>query len=95
MLSTKVGRLLVPNEPSDLTWPTASTPPTTCAGARLLGHWRAPGLEESLERLGLDRIDMALVHDPDDHVGQVVAEALPELVRMRDEGIVRAIGVRG
>jgi D-threo-aldose 1-dehydrogenase len=34
-------------------------------------------LEESLERLGLDRVDIALVHDPDDvsgdtHTGRAV-----------------------
>ncbi|WP_082592807.1 aldo/keto reductase [Phycicoccus sp. Soil803] len=95
VLSTKVGRLLVPNEhpvgddladgfdtPDDLT--------------RLLDY-SASGvrrsIEESLDRLGLDRIDIALVHDPDDHVEQVLAEALPELVRLRAEGVVGAIGV--
>ena len=49
-------------------------------------------LEESLERLGLDRIDVVYVHDPDDFGDQVVAETLPALARMRDEGIVGAIG---
>ena len=32
-------------------------------------------IEESLERLGLDRIDIALIHDPDDHWEAAIDEA--------------------
>ena len=49
-------------------------------------------IEESLERLRLDRIDVALIHDPDDHWEQAIGEAWPALARMRDEGTIRAIG---
>ena len=48
--------------------------------------------ESSLERLGLDRIDIALIHDPDDHYAQALGVAFPALARMREEGIVSAIG---
>ena len=44
-------------------------------------------LMESLERLGLERVDIAYVHDPDDHLDLAIAEALPalaELARRRD-----------
>jgi D-threo-aldose 1-dehydrogenase len=34
-------------------------------------------LEASLRRLGLDRIDIALIHDPDDHGEQALREAYP------------------
>jgi D-threo-aldose 1-dehydrogenase len=50
-------------------------------------------LEESLERLGIDRVDVALVHDPDDHFDEALAGAYRALARLRDEGVVRAIGV--
>jgi D-threo-aldose 1-dehydrogenase len=50
-------------------------------------------LEESLERLGLDRVDVALVHDPDDHFDEALAGAYRALARLRDEGVVRAVGV--
>ena len=50
-------------------------------------------LEESLNRLGLDRIDIAYVHDPDHAVGQAIAEAIPALLRLRDEGVLKAVGV--
>jgi D-threo-aldose 1-dehydrogenase len=49
-------------------------------------------IEESLARLGLDRVDIALVHDPDDHWAAAIDGAWPALARMRDEGIVAAIG---
>jgi D-threo-aldose 1-dehydrogenase len=49
-------------------------------------------IEESLERLGLDRIDVALIHDPDDHWQAAIDEAYPALHRLREEGVIRAIG---
>ncbi|MCU1489903.1 MAG: aldo/keto reductase [Acidimicrobiaceae bacterium] len=90
VLSTKVGRLLVQG-PGD-------EPPTFVGESGLSRVWdfSAAGvrrsLEESLERLGLERIDIALVHDPDDHLDEAIGEALPTLAALRDEGIVGAIG---
>jgi D-threo-aldose 1-dehydrogenase len=50
-------------------------------------------LEASLDRLGLDRVDFVLIHDPDNHGEQALREAYPALERLRAEGTVRAIGV--
>jgi len=47
---------------------------------------------ESLERLGLDLIDIALIHDPDMHWAAAIGEAYPALHRLREEGTIRAIG---
>jgi D-threo-aldose 1-dehydrogenase len=49
-------------------------------------------IDESLARLGLDRIDILLVHDPDDHYDVAVNGAFRALQRLRDDGSVRAIG---
>jgi D-threo-aldose 1-dehydrogenase len=49
-------------------------------------------LEESLARLGLDRVDVLLVHDPDDHYDAAVSGAFRALTRLRDDGTVKAIG---
>ena len=94
-VSTKVGRL-VRHEPSVY----ESLPE---------GMWHVPetlkpvfdysrdgirrSLSESLERLGLDRVDIAFVHDPDGVLDQTIEEALPALAELRDEGAVGAIGV--
>ncbi|MEJ5867209.1 aldo/keto reductase [Pseudokineococcus sp. 5B2Z-1] len=49
-------------------------------------------VEESLRRTGLDRLDVVLVHDPDDHWEQASREAVPALVQLREEGVVGAVG---
>ena len=53
----------------------------------------ARSIDESLERLGLDRVDIAFIHDPDDHWQDAIEGAYPALHRLREEGIIRAIGV--
>jgi D-threo-aldose 1-dehydrogenase len=49
-------------------------------------------LEESLVRLGLERIDIAYIHDPDDHWQDAIDGAYPALHRLREEGTLGAIG---
>jgi D-threo-aldose 1-dehydrogenase len=46
----------------------------------------------SLYRLGLDRLDVVLVHDPDEHEEDALTGAFPALVELRDQGVVRAVG---
>lgn len=48
--------------------------------------------EESLERLGLDRLDVLLIHDPDDNYDRAIGEAYPTLADLRSQGLVKAIG---
>jgi D-threo-aldose 1-dehydrogenase len=66
------------------------------ADIRMVFDYSAEGvrrsIEESLERLGLDRIDIALIHDPDDHWRQAIDAAWPALERLRSEGVIRAVG---
>ncbi|MFD9502918.1 aldo/keto reductase [Streptomyces sp. NPDC060035] len=49
-------------------------------------------IEDSLERLGLDRIDIVYLHDPDDHEEAAFREGYPALEKLRSEGMVGAIG---
>jgi D-threo-aldose 1-dehydrogenase len=100
-LSTKVGRLLVPNDPTDDMAAAFGTDEGHGFPALPATHHRewdfsADGvrrsLESSLERLGLDRADIVLIHDPDDHEEQAFTEAYPALERMRAEGTIGAIG---
>jgi D-threo-aldose 1-dehydrogenase len=66
------------------------------AATRIVFDYSADGvrrsLEESLKRLGLDRIDVALIHDPDDHWQEAIEGAWPALERLRSEGTIRAVG---
>jgi D-threo-aldose 1-dehydrogenase len=50
-------------------------------------------IEASLVRLGLERIDIALIHDPDEHWEAAIGGAYRALDRLRGDGVVRAIGV--
>jgi D-threo-aldose 1-dehydrogenase len=48
--------------------------------------------ESSLERLGLERVEILLIHDPDDHREAALSEAFPTLARLREEGRIAAVG---
>jgi D-threo-aldose 1-dehydrogenase len=47
---------------------------------------------QSLDRMNLDRIDIALIHDPEDYLSQALDGAYPALAELRDQGVVSAIG---
>jgi D-threo-aldose 1-dehydrogenase len=49
-------------------------------------------VEESLARLGLDRVDILYIHDPDDHWEDAIGGAYPALHALRAAGVVGAIG---
>jgi D-threo-aldose 1-dehydrogenase len=49
-------------------------------------------VEASLERTGLDRLDILWIHDPDAHWKQAIEEAYPALAELRSQGVVSAIG---
>ena len=48
--------------------------------------------EESLVRMGLDRIDVLHIHDPDAHYEQALDGAYKALDKLRSEGLIRAVG---
>lgn len=94
VVSTKVGRLLVPSpETAHRKDPDIFEVP---AATRRVWDFSRDGvlrsLEASLERTGLDRVDVVYLHDPDEHWEQAAHEALPALVELRDQGVVGAVG---
>jgi D-threo-aldose 1-dehydrogenase len=93
VLSTKVGRLVRPLEAGETADPEGFV--ATPAAKRVWDFSRdgvRRSLDESLDRLGLDRVDVALVHDPDQHEHEAAGQALPALAELRDQGVVGAIG---
>lgn len=94
IVSTKVGRLLEPASGGGDDLAAGFAVP---AAHRRVWDFSASGvlrsLETSLERLGIDRVDVALLHDPDDHWEQAVSQGYPALAQQRDQGVVGAIGV--
>jgi D-threo-aldose 1-dehydrogenase len=93
-LSTKVGRLLVanPGGESALDDEGFAVPATHKRAWDFSADGVRRSLDESLERLGLDRIDVVYVHDPDDFGDEAIREAIPALIDLRDQGVIGAVG---
>lgn len=88
-LATKVGRRLVPGPGArEGMWTESSdqSPLWDFSGEGVRRQHR-----ESLDRLGLDRIDILHLHDPDAHFAAAVNDALPALVELRREGRIGAV----
>jgi D-threo-aldose 1-dehydrogenase len=81
VLSTKVGRVLRPGAEGQTTWAFDFSR----EGARA-------SFESSLERLGIERVDIVFVHDPDEHYEAALAGAFQVLRELRADGRIRAIG---
>ncbi|YCI00890.1 aldo/keto reductase [Arthrobacter sp. D2-10] len=96
LVSTKVGRLLRPNN----RFIGQSDDEGFAVPARTTRRW-APdevgvraSVEESLDRMGLDSVDILYLHDPDVYdLDEGIRTALPALEKLRREGMARAIGV--
>ncbi|MDW8804887.1 aldo/keto reductase [Streptomyces scabiei] len=93
VVSSKVGRLLVPNEA-----PRGIDTEGFVVRDDLRRQWDFSrdgvlrSIEETLDRTGLDRLDVVYLHDPDDHWRQAADEAMPALADLRDQGVIGAIG---
>jgi len=96
VLSTKVGRVLDPNQdyrPGDTDLDNLFDVPATLR--RRFDYSRdgvLRSVEDSLERLGLDRIDVLFVHDPDEHEREALEGAFPALEELRSQGVIRSYG---
>ncbi|MCF3133618.1 aldo/keto reductase [Streptomyces olivochromogenes] len=92
-VATKVGRRLEPSSEGGDDLANGFAVP---AAQRRVWDFSADGirrtLEASLDRLGLDHVDVVHLHDPDDHAEQAFREGYPALERLRSEGVVGAIG---
>src|SRR3954470_3987920 len=92
IVSTKVGRRLEPTA-SDARDDEGFDVPATHVRVRDYsrdGILRS--LESSLERLGLDRVDILFVHDPDDFHREALEGAFPALEELRSQGVIASYG---
>lgn len=98
VLATKVGRLLragAPPEPGQYhegqAFYKVQSPLNPVFDFTYDGVMRSA--EESLRRLGLDRLDILHIHDPDQHYEEALRGAYPALDRLRQDGTIGAVGV--
>ena len=93
VLQTKVGRVLNWVEKADpVPWFPDADP-----HIQPVFDYSADGikrsLDDSLKRLGVDHIDIALMHDAEDHIPQAINIAYPVLADLKRQGIIKAIGI--
>ncbi|RKR75052.1 aldo/keto reductase [Frondihabitans australicus] len=95
VISTKVGRVLEPNP--DFA-PGAQDDQGFVVPASTRRRWDFSrdgilrSLDDSLTRLGLDRVDIVYLHDPDDHWEIASTEGIETLLDLRAQGVVGAVG---
>jgi aryl-alcohol dehydrogenase-like predicted oxidoreductase len=82
VVGTKVGRLLRPSR---------EKPDERDAIFDFSRDGVMRSLEESLERLGLDHVDIVHIHDPDDHLEEAISAAFPALEELRAKGAIAAV----
>lgn len=93
VLATKVGRRLGPagngTDAGQEFW--ADAPRDLTAYFDFSAEGVRRGLADSLSRLGLPHVDVAHLHDPDDHWPQAAGDGHATLEQLRAEGTVRAV----
>ncbi len=93
ILETKVGRILKKVEAAEpVPWfPDADPHIEPVFDYSRDGILRS--IDDSLARMGVDHIDIALMHDCENHSEEAINNAYPVLANLRDQGIIKAVGV--
>jgi D-threo-aldose 1-dehydrogenase len=92
VVSTKVGRRLAPASSNGMDDEGFAVPATHVRVRDYSRDGVLASLESSLKRLRLDRVDMLLVHDPDEHYREALEGAFPALEELRSQGVITSYG---
>ncbi len=95
VISTKVGRLIIETSKSNAAEKFIGSPKDKDSKFDFSYDATMKSFEESLSRLGLENIDILYLHDPDNHVdhfNDAKKGAVKALIKLKDEGVVKAIG---
>ncbi|MEV5752808.1 aldo/keto reductase [Actinoallomurus sp. NPDC052308] len=97
VISTKVGRLLREGAPRDESQyfdgePFYKDVPSAGPVWDFSEYGIRRSVEESMQRVGVDRFDILHLHDPDDHFDQASTTGYKALSELRADGRVQAIG---
>jgi D-threo-aldose 1-dehydrogenase len=99
VISTKVGRVLKKLTPEEIAGkadglaPFIGVDPTIFPVFDFSRDGILRSIQESLERLNISSIDIALIHDPDDHIDEVIKNSYPVLDDLKSQGVIKGIGV--
>ena len=93
VIETKVGRILQKVENAEL-FPWFPDAPRDVMP---IFDYSADGIRrsfnESLERMGLDHLDIVLMHDAEEHIKEAIENAFPVLAEYRSQGLIKALGI--
>jgi len=91
-LSTKVGRFLLAQDPKGRTDEAFQVPATHRRVVDFSRDGIRRSLEDSLSRMGVDRVDVLYLHDAEPHFEAALGLGYPAVAELRAEGVVGAIG---
>jgi len=99
VISTKVGRVLKKFAPEEIAGkveglaPFIGVDPTIFPVFDFSRDGILRSIQESLERLNISSIDIALIHDADDRIDEAIKNSYPVLNELRSQGVIKGIGV--
>ena len=92
VLSTKVGRIIIDSDKKEREEAFFKGAPNREPFFDFSYDATLRSFEESLKRLQIDKVDILLIHDPDDHFNEAVNGALKAVLRLKDEKVISAVG---
>jgi D-threo-aldose 1-dehydrogenase len=99
VISTKVGRVLKKFAPDEIAGKVdglaafIGVDPTIFPVFDFSRDGILRSIQESLERLNISSIDIALIHDADDRIDEAIKNSYPVLDELRSQGVIKGIGV--
>lgn len=99
VISTKVGRVLKKFAPDEIAGKVEGlaafigVDPTIFPVFDFSRDGILRSIQESLERLNISSIDIALIHDADDRIDEAIKNSYPVLDELRSQGVIKGIGV--
>lgn len=103
-ISSKVGYALIPLAQGEQSWDLWGGASAYKSAFDFTADAVKRSVEESLKRLGVDRLDMVAIHDPDEcagvhalgatnHFRTAMDQAYPALEALKSQGVIGAVGV--
>ena len=99
VISTKVGRVLEKFAPEEIAGkveglaPFIGVDPTIFPIFDFSREGILRSIDESLTRLNVSSIDIALIHDADDRIDEAIKNSYPVLDELRSQGVIKGVGV--
>jgi len=92
VISTKVGRIIIDSESNSTFEPFFKGAPKREPYFDFSYDATLRSFENSLKRLQLDKVDILLIHDPDNHFNDAINGSLKAVHKLKDEKVISAIG---